>query len=256
MTAVRMPAGAVDSEIPVTRYTSVGVGTRRAFAEGARAQVPMAMGVAPFGLAIGAAVSASNVPAPVGWLGAPLIMAGSAQLTAVEMLDAGAAPLMIVVSALVINARIVMYSAAMAPWFRDEPLLRRLVLAIPLIDQMYLVSAPRFEQGDLGPRARQAYWVGGASVLCGTWVTTQAVAIAAGASLPEGVGLHVAAPLALAGLLAKTVSGRPTAVAAAVAALVAVAGIGLPFQASVLLASVSGVVAGAVAGDPASKETS
>jgi predicted branched-subunit amino acid permease len=87
-------------------------------------------------------------------------------------------------------------------------------------------------------------------------VTTQGVAIAAGASLPEGVGLHVAAPLALAGLLAKTVSGRPTAVAAAVAALVAVAGIGLPFQASVLLASVSGVVAGAVAGDPASKETS
>ncbi len=71
MTAVRMPAGAVDSEIPVTRDASVGVGARRAFAEGARAQVPMAMGVAPFGLAIGAAVSASNVPAPVGWLGAP-----------------------------------------------------------------------------------------------------------------------------------------------------------------------------------------
>ncbi len=256
MTAVTQPDGIVMNDVSATRNAPVDDDVRRAFVDGARAQVPMAVGVAPFGFAIGAAVGASNVPVFAGRLGAPLIMAGAAQLTAVEMLDAGAAPLMIVVSALVINARIMMYSAATAPWFRDEPMRRRLLLALPLIDQLYLVNVARFEQGDLGRRERQAHWVGGALVLCGTWVTSQTVAIFFGAGLPESFGLDLAAPLALVGLLAMSVKERPAIAAAAVAGLVAVVGVGLPFRAGVLVAAMSGVVAGLYAGDSPPKEAS
>ena len=158
-----------------------------------------------------------------------------------------------------INTReceIMMYSAATAPWFRDEPLRRRLLLALPLIDQLYLVNVARFEQGDLGRRERQAHWVGGALVLCGTWVTSQTVAIFFGAGLPESFGLDLAAPLALVGLLAMSVKERPAIAAAAVAGLVAVVGVGLPFRAAVLVAAMSGVVAGLYAGDSPPKEAS
>ena len=199
----------------------------------------------------------SNLPVLAGWLGAPLIMAGSAQLTAVEMLEAGAAPMMI----------IVLGSRDQRPdrhvQRRDGPLVPRraatgvgLLLAIPLIDQLYLVNVARFEQCDLGRRERQAHWVGGALVLCGTWVASQTAAIVFGAGLPEGSGLGLAAPLALVGLLAMSVKERPAVAAAAVAGLVAVVGVGLPFQASILVAGVSGVVAGVYAGDSSSKEAS
>ena len=218
--------------------------TRLAFVEGTKALAPMAASVAPFGLAIGAAASAAQIPAVAGWLGAPLILAGAAQLTAVEMLDAGAAPLVIVLSALVLNARIVMYGAAMAPWFREVPLRRRMLLAVPLIDQMYLVSAPRFERGDLDTRGRQAFWFGGATVLVGTWVTTNSIGLTAGSGLPDAAGLHIAAPLALAALLAKSVSGRPATVAAGVAGLVAVVAAGLPHQSAVLVAALAGIAIG------------
>jgi len=217
---------------------------RRAFVGGVRDIAPLAASVAPFGLAIGAAVGASDVPRLAGWAGGPLILAGSAQLTTVEMLDAGAAPLVIIVSALVLNARILMYGAALAPWFRDETLMRRLLLAVPLIDQLFLVAAPRFEEDDLDRRARQAYYGGAASVLIGVWVAAQTIGLVAGVGLPPALGLHLAAPLALAGLLAKSINGRPAIVAAIVAALVVVVGAGLPQQSGVLVAASVGVAVG------------
>jgi hypothetical protein len=44
-----------------------------------------------------------------------------------------------------------------------------------------------------------AYYAGAAGLLMVAWMAVQALAIAAGGSLPEVVGLHVAAPLVFAG---------------------------------------------------------
>lgn len=63
--------------------------------EGARDMTPMVIGVLPFAVAIGAAVGASSLARTDGLLSGPAILAGSAQLTSVEMLDAGTAPLVI-----------------------------------------------------------------------------------------------------------------------------------------------------------------
>ena len=103
-----------------------------------------------------AVLAASSIGQVEGLLSGPLILAGAAQLMAVQMLDDGVTPFVIVFSALLINARIVLYSAAMAPWFREESLGRRLLLAIPLIDPLYFVAGARFDRCDLDRRHRQA----------------------------------------------------------------------------------------------------
>jgi hypothetical protein len=64
----------------------------------------------------------------------------------------------------------------------------------------------------------------------------------------------VAAPLALAALLAKSVTGRPAAVSAAVAGVVAVAAAGLPFQSAVLVAALTGIAVGFFVQQPATDE--
>lgn len=221
------------------------VGDNRHFMrEGARDITPMVIGVIPFGLAIGAAVATSSLSTAQGIVSAPLIMAGAAQLSTVQMIDAGVAPAMIVLSALMINARILLYSASIAPWFRGESLRRRLLLAVPVIDQMHFTCVPRFERGDLDPGQRRAYYTGAAAWLVGAWFASQAIAITIGTTLPESVGLHVAAPLALAGLLAKSIATIGTSIAAAVAALVVTVGAGLPFHSAVLVATLAGITAG------------
>ena len=220
--------------------------SRDAFLQGVRDIVPMVLGVVPFALAIGAMIGTSSLSSAQGLFSGPGILAGAAQLTTIEMLEAGAAPVIIILSALMINARLLLYSTALAPWFREERLSRRLFLAIPVIDQLHFTCTPRFERGDLDRRARQAYLAGAAAFLVGAWTGTQAVAIVAGARLPDWVGLQVAAPLALAGLLAKSVSARPAVVAALVAAVVVVVGAGLPLHSAVLVAAVAGMCAGTV----------
>jgi predicted branched-subunit amino acid permease len=212
--------------------------------EGARDITPMVIGVIPFGLAIGASIASSSLSAAQGIASAPIILAGAAQISTIQMLDAGVAPLVIVLSALMINARILLYSASMAPWFSSESLGRRLLLAVPVIDQMHFTCVPRFEQFDLSARERRAYYAGAGTWLIAAWLGSQAIAITIGAAVPDAVGLRIAAPLAMAGLLAKSTVGRDTIVAAGVAAVVVTGGVGLPLHSSVLVAAIAGIAAG------------
>lgn len=205
---------------------------------------PMVIGVVPFGLAIGATIGASSIGQGAGMASAPLVLAGAAQLSMIEMLDAGAAPVVVVLSALMINARLVLYSASIAGWFRDEPLWRRLALAIPVIDQLHFTCIPRFERCDLDRVGRRAYYVGAAVWLATAWTASQWLAILVGARVPESLGLDVAAPLALAGLLAKSTLDRPSFVAAAVASSLVIVAVSLPFHSVLLVAAIGGIVAG------------
>jgi predicted branched-subunit amino acid permease len=225
---------------------ATGRSARRLALDGARDITPMVIGVIPFALAIGAAIGASSLTKPQGLFSAPAILAGSAQLATVQMLDDGNAPLVIVVSALVINARILLYSASLATWFAEQSLARRMLVAVAVIDQMHFTCAPRFERGDLDGDDRVAYYAGAAAWLLSAWVGVQTAAILIGAQAPASLGLELAAPLALVGLLAKSATTRPTAVAAIVGFSLAVVGAGLPMHSSVLVASIGGIVAGRV----------
>jgi predicted branched-subunit amino acid permease len=234
------------SVMGITTDTPTARATALAF-EGARDMTPMVVGVVPFGFAIGATIAASSVDTAAGLASAPAILAGSAQLATVQMLDAATNPVIIVVSALLINLRIILYSTSLAPWFAGEPLWRRLVLAVPVIDQTHFVCQPRFERGDLDQRGRVAYYTGAATWLVAAWLASQAAAVLLGAGLPASARLDMAAPLALVGLLAKSVGTRPAAVAGAAAIGVAAIGAGLPLHSATLVATLAGIAAGVTA---------
>ena len=106
---------------------------RRDVAAGARAMAPWLAGVVPFGLVIGVSAAQATVPTLAGWLTGPLIYAGSAQVATIGMLDAGAAPVVVVAAALIINIRLIFYSATMARHWRGTPWWWRLVAAYLLI---------------------------------------------------------------------------------------------------------------------------
>ena len=94
----------------------------RDLAAGARAMTPWLLGVTPFGLVIGVNAARSDLPTLAGWLTGPAIYAGSAQMTTIDMLNAGAAPTAVIATALIINIRLILYGAAMADHWRATPL--------------------------------------------------------------------------------------------------------------------------------------
>ena len=85
---------------------------------GARAMLPWLVGVIPFGLVIGVTIAESSVSPLAGVATGSTIYAGSAQLATVQLLDRGAAPLAIILTALIINARLLAYSGSMAIHWR------------------------------------------------------------------------------------------------------------------------------------------
>jgi predicted branched-subunit amino acid permease len=214
------------------------------FREGVREAVPFLVGVAPLALAIGATLAASDVPTFAGWLAGPAIFGGAAQLMTIQMLDAGALPWVIVLSAVIVNSRVLIYGAALAPWFAHATLRTRLLVSIPVIDPLFFQVQPRFAKGDLSGRGRTAYYAGAAALLTGGWMAVQAVGIAAGDALPGFLHLEMAAALVFAGFVANVARTRPAVAAATVAGIVAVAGSGLPFQTGLSVAIVSGLVGG------------
>jgi len=92
---------------PITDMRPAG-SARWAALEGARDMTPMVIAVLPLAVAIGAVISTSSVSALTGWAAGPLIFAGAAQLVTIQLLDSGAAPAVIIVSALALNARVLM----------------------------------------------------------------------------------------------------------------------------------------------------
>jgi predicted branched-subunit amino acid permease len=220
-------------------------------AAGARTMAPWLIGLVPYGAIIGVSAAHAGIPTLAGWLTGPLVYSGSAQVAVIELADKGAAPAVVVVAALVINLRLVLYSATMARHWRGTPVRWRALAAYLLVDPSVAVGVDGYSRlGDTGPGHR--HYLGGALLLWVAWLAAIAVGATAGARLPGALHLELVIPLFLVGEVVARMSGPATGRAVAVSAVVAVAAAGAPLHLGPMLAIVAGTgVALASPGDPA-----
>jgi predicted branched-subunit amino acid permease len=210
------------------------------FTAGARAMLPWLAGVTPFGLVIGVSAAQADIPTLAGWLTGPAIYAGSAQVAAIEMLDAGTAPAVVVITALVINLRLILYSGAIATHWRGTPRWWRAVAAYLLIDPSFVVGINRYQRpGDRSNAHR--YYLGGAIMLWLTWLLAIGAGATLGTQLPAALHLEFVIPLYLVGEIVPKLADRATRRAALTAAVVAVIAISAPMHLGVVLAIATGL---------------
>lgn len=231
-------------ELPTSTPAVITGSPTRPFVDGARAITPLVLGVVPFGIAIGAAAAGLGIDRVSSWIGSWSMVAGTAQLTAMQLLHEGAAPHIALLAALIVNARFAVYSAGLAPWFATTTVRRRLLLALPLVDQVYMTATTAFRQWPMTEAERRSFYLGAATHFVVAWVAAQSVGLLAGSHLPAWLDLHTASVLALVGLLATALTTRPAITAAVVAAAVALVGAHLPAHSAVLVATVAGIAAG------------
>jgi len=105
-----------------------------------RDAIPVVLAYAPFGLALGATLAATHIPPLIAWSSSPLLFGGAAQLLAVQLLGAGASVGVVVLGALVVNARMLLYGAALAPYTAAWPGRWRWLGAYFLIDPVYALA--------------------------------------------------------------------------------------------------------------------
>ena len=227
------------------------------FLAGVRAQLPILLGVVPFGVIFGALARSAGI-SPLEAQGfSLLVFAGSAQFIAVGLIAEAVPPLVVVLTILVVNLRHLLYSATMAPYFQPLPVRWKIPLAWLLTDEAFAVGSLRYRRPDL----RGAHWffLGTGLALWASWQLSTAAGIALGALIPASWMLDFALPLTFMALLAPTLDDRPANAAALAAALVSVVLADLPYRLGLLLAAMVGVVVGAWfisrAGQPAGGRT-
>jgi predicted branched-subunit amino acid permease len=212
---------------------------------GVRAMVPWMFGVGPYGLVIGVSAAQADIPTFAGWLTGPAIFSGSAQMATIQLLDAGAAPLIVIATVLAINARLVVYSGAMAGHWRGTPRWWRALAAYLLVDPSFAVGIDGYERpGDRS--AAHRHYLGGAVALWVVWLSAIALGATVGARLPASLHLEFVAPLFLLGEVAVRLTTPAMRRAALTAAVVAVVASSAPLHLGPVTAIAAGITAGLV----------
>jgi len=225
--------------------------------------LPWLVAVAPFGLVIGVTAGQASFPSAIGWFTGPAIYGGSAQIAAIQLLDSGAAAASVIATVLVINLRLVLYSAALARYWRGTPLWWRLLAGYLLIDPSFVVGIRRYEdhrsaqaaarEGDQRPnpdeglgdlRSAHAFYLGAAVVLWVGWLIALGVGAVVGASVPKGLHLELLMPLYLLGQVVPSLRQRATRRAVVVSSVVAGACITAPLNLGIVVGITAGLAAG------------
>ncbi len=211
--------------------------------EALRDTLPLLIGLIPFGLAYGVSSTGAGLSLFETWLMSAIVFAGSSQFAAVQLLAAGAAPGLIVMSALLINLRHLLMGASLAPYLNGLHPRGRAGLAFFLTDEAYSLTMARFLRS--GPDYRYQAWAS-LSIYFG-WMATSVSGWILGRSLPDPMswGLDFAMPLTFLGILASQVTDRASAAAAVTGGLAAVVGFfWLPGQLYLVAAAAVGVACG------------
>jgi len=203
---------------------------------------PLLLGIVPFGLVAGVAAVEAGLDLSEAVAMSVLVFAGASQLAALELLGRDAPLSVVVVTAAVINLRMLMYSASIAPYFRALSGRWRAGLAYLLTDQAYALSVARFRREE--PVDRRAYYLGVAGTMWVVWQVTTVAGVLLGTGVPDSWGLEFAVPLVFLALLVPAMEDRATTVAAVASGAIAVAGAGLPLNLGLLVGASAGILVG------------
>lgn len=213
------------------------------FLSGVRAQLPLLVGVTPFGLAYGAYAVDSGLSVSLAQAMSAIVFAGASQVVAVELIASGAPALVLIATVALVNLRHMLYSASLAPHVDHLPPRWRWLLSYLLTDEAYAMAIARYRQPDASPH-RHWFFFGTGFALWACWQASTAAGVFGGQAVPESWALDFALPLTFIAILVPALSDRPALAAAALAGLVAVVGFDWPYGLGLLAAALVGIIGG------------
>ena len=223
--------------------------SRAAFWAGVRDILIVSPSYVPFALVCG--VAAANVGmSPSAALALPaLVFGGSSQAVVLQFLMGASTVWIAVLSGLVVNLRMAIYSAAMAPKVRQLSTVKRMAAAAFLVDNAFAFIQRREtthpEDGKSGNL--MWYYTGLTCILWPNWVVFCGVGYLAGNVIPSTWQLDFAIPLSFIAMLGMHVHSKPAIAASVVGGLASLWFFDLPLKLGLIAACIAGLCAGLAA---------
>jgi len=214
-----------------------------AFAAGARATLPVLLGIVPFGVITGVAMVASGIPPLVAMLMSLIVFAGASMVASAQLLASAAPAALIVLTTLIINLRFMMYSASLRVHFADAPLRWRIAIAYLTADNVYGLLLGRFSEHPQD-EGKLEYFIGAGIVVWAAWQVAVLGGILIGAGVPASWRLEFAAPLAFIAMTIPHLRDRAMIAAALAAGAAVIAAHELPLRLNIVAAAAVGITVG------------
>ena len=215
-----------------------------AFVSGTKAIVPVLIALIPFAVAFGATAVGNGLSSLEALAMSVFVFAGAAQLAAIPLLSAGASVAIIVLTVLVVNLRMTLYSASLAPHFRQLAIGWKGLLSYLLTDQAYAATITRFDDGETEEPDKRWYYLGVALAIWVTWQAATMLGVFLGAWASEGWSLDFVLPLTFIALAVPAIKDRATTAAALSAGGAAALAATLPLNLGLITAASVGVLGG------------
>jgi len=218
---------------------------RKTFWEGARSEIPLLIGVFPFGMIYGALALGAGLSKSASQMMSSIVFAGSAQFVTAQLAHDAAPALVIILTIAVVNLRHMLYSASLAPYLKNLSLKWKVALSYLLTDEAYAPSILQYEKTGVTPFSHW-FLLGAGLALWSTWQVSTGLGIFLGAAIPDSWQLDFALPLTFIAMVVPALKSRPMVAAALSAGGVALLAYGIPFKLGLILAALTGIAVGAV----------
>lgn len=132
-----------------------------------------------------------------------LVIAGASQFTALALLQDQAPLSIALLTALVVNLRMAMYSAALVPHLGHVPFYQRAVMAYLMVDQAFAVAVRRYvDPPPMTPAQKVSYYFFCKLLICPFWYLFTFLGAWIGSAIAREYSLDFAVPLCFAALTA------------------------------------------------------
>jgi 4-azaleucine resistance transporter AzlC len=213
------------------------------FLSGVKAEMPLMIGVIPFGMIYGILAIAAGLPPSAAQAMSFIIFAGSSQFVSAQMYGLGVPPIVNIFSIGVINLRHALYSASIAPYLQKLPTRWKLILAYLLTDEAYAVTILHYQQ-EADKHLKHWFFLGAGLTLWTTWQLSTALGIFLGATIPTSWSLDFTLALIFIALVVPSLKDKASLGAGLSAGVAAILLFGLPLKIGLLVASLIGIIVG------------
>ncbi len=215
------------------------------FWAGVQAEIPLLIGVFPFGLIYGALALGVGLSTAAAQMMSSIVFAGSAQFIAAQLVHEAAPGLVIVLTIAVVNLRHMLYSASIAPYLASLSPRWKVLLSYLLTDEAYAPTILHYEKEGLTP---SAHWflLGAGLALWSTWQLSTALGIFLRKAIPDSWSLDFALPLTFIAMVVPVLKNRAAIAAALSAGVVALLAYSMPYKLGLILAALVGILVGTV----------
>ncbi|MBL7713874.1 MAG: AzlC family ABC transporter permease [Bdellovibrionales bacterium] len=207
--------------------------------------LPITAGIIPFGAVMGSVAADAKISFFNSAAMNLLVFAGAAQLAAVDLMTKNSSSMVVIATALVINLRFLLYSAALSPVVQKSSFLTKLTCSYFLTDQSYAAMSANEDQFRSSAEAIRFY-LGSCICTATAWHVSVSAGYAFGNFAPASWSLDYAVPLSFLALVVPTLKNRRYVVVAVFSAITSVLLNGMPSRTGLIVTALLAIGLAAV----------